>query len=59
VVERIEHALQSGEPLLIALQPAPPPAPEVPPDALPDRLRDVQVASARAADFDALLGGVR
>lgn len=53
----IEAALRRGEPLLLALAP-----PSVPPrgldeDALPSSLRDVEVPSARAADYDALLVG--
>jgi transposase len=57
VARRLELALASGEPLQLAAQPPPPPASTMLPDSLPAALRDVTVASASAADFDALLRG--
>jgi len=53
----ITDALRRGEPLLLALAPAPSSMPPV--VELPARLRSIEVASGRAADYDALLGGVR
>jgi transposase len=58
VARRLELALASGEPLQLAAQPPPTPSRIIQPDALPQGLRDVEVASAAAADFDALLRGV-
>jgi transposase len=57
VARRLELALASGEPLQLAAQPPPTVASAIAPDALPAALRDVAVASASAADFDALLRG--
>jgi transposase len=56
--KRIERALSTGEPVLLALGPSEP-LPSVPSDALPSSLRDIEVASGRAADYDHLLGGAR
>jgi transposase len=53
----LEAALASGEPLLLALAPPVTPASSVASDALPRSLRDVEVVSGRAADYDALLRG--
>lgn len=56
VAERLSAALARGEPLHLALvQPAT--EVSVAPEGLPSSLRDVEVAAASAADFDALLGG--
>jgi len=57
VARRLELALAAGEPLLLAAHPPPPPSVLINADALPHALRDVQVATAAAADFDALLRG--
>ncbi len=54
--ERVRRALESGEPLLLALRPSEP-APSMALEALPVRLREIDVASGRAADYDRLLGG--
>jgi transposase len=54
--ERVQRALETGEPLLLALRPSEP-APSMALEALPVRLRDIDVASGRAADYDRLLGG--
>jgi transposase len=54
--ERIERALSTGEPVLLALRPSEP-LPSVPNDSLPLRLRNIEVLAARAADYDQLLGG--
>jgi hypothetical protein len=59
VAGTIELALASGEPLLLALLTPPPPASELPSCDIPDRLKAFEVLAARAADFDALLGGGR
>lgn len=56
VAATLATALQRSEPLLLALAPPPSPRIEVGPDALPGNLRDVQVESGCAADYDALLG---
>ena len=56
VAATLATALQRSEPLLLALAPPPSPRIEVGPDALPGSLRDVQVESGCAADYDALLG---
>lgn len=53
----LERALAAGEPLQLALRPQPSPVNAIAPEALPAALRDVQVPSASAADFDALLRG--
>ena len=56
VVPALRVALATGVPLLLALTPAPV---RVAIDALPATLREVDVASGCAADYDAwLLGGV-
>jgi transposase len=57
VAERIRRALASGEPILLALGPTAPTPPSMNADALPSSLRDVEVISGRAADYDQLLGG--
>lgn len=60
VVDRVRAALKSGDPILLALRPPDPAPPDVPAHALPAQLADLDVASGRAADYDALLlGGVR
>jgi transposase len=56
VAATLATALQRSEPLLLALAPPPSPRVEVGSDALPGNLRDVQVESGCAADYDALLG---
>jgi hypothetical protein len=57
VATRLERALLSGEALQLAVRPPATAAPPLNEDALPSSLRNVDVATARAADFDALLGG--
>lgn len=59
VAQRLELALMSGEPLQLAVRPMVPTSVELKLDALPPPLRDITVAVASAADFDALLGGAR
>ena len=60
VAMRVRAALASGEPLQLALRPAVAAAPVVLADALPPSLVGIDVAAARAADFDVLLvGGAR
>jgi len=54
---RLEIALAGDEPVLLALAPSRPHDPLVAQDELPDALRTVEVATASAADYDALLGG--
>jgi transposase len=55
--ERVEHALASGDPVLLVLRSSHPAPPSVAIEALPERLRAIDVASGRAADYDQLLGG--
>jgi len=56
VVPALRVALATGVPLLLALTPAPV---RIAIDALPATLREIDVASGCAADYDAwLLGGV-
>ncbi len=57
VAVRLERALLSGEALQLAVRPPADAAPTLNDEALPASLRNVVVATARAADFDALLGG--
>jgi transposase len=59
VAKVVGNALARGEPLLLALAPPPESSTVVVRDALPCALRDVEVASGRAADYDALLAGGR
>jgi transposase len=54
--ERVRRALDTGEPVLLALRPSEP-VPLVAEDAIPWRLRDIDVAAGHAADYDQLLGG--
>jgi len=59
VVPALTGALATGTPLLLALTPARGPAARVAADAVPAPLRDIDVASGCAADYDGwLLGGV-
>jgi hypothetical protein len=59
VVPALTRALATGTPLLLALTPARAPAACVAPDAVPAPLREIDVASGCAADYDGwLLGGV-
>ena len=57
VAEALSRALDRGEPILLALEPAPSAQPPLEVDALPQNLRSVEVSSGRAADYDALLAG--
>jgi transposase len=54
--ERVQRAIDSGEPVLLALRPSEPAPAAVAPEALPWRLR-VDVPAGRAADYDRFLGG--
>jgi hypothetical protein len=56
VAEKLAAALSAGESLHLALV-QPPRDVAVADESLPAGLRDIEVASASAADFDALLGG--
>jgi transposase len=56
--ERVQRALETGEPLLLTLRPSEP-APSMALEALPSRLRDIDVGGGRAADYDRLLGGAQ
>jgi hypothetical protein len=59
VVPALTHALATGTPLLLALTPARSTVARVTADAVPAPLRDIDVASGCAADYDGwLLGGV-
>lgn len=58
VVPALTRALAAGTPLLLALTPAPPAAARAAPDTVPAPLRDIDVPSGCAADYDGwLLGG--
>jgi transposase len=57
VVARLEAALATDTPLGLALAPPAPPGPTLPLEALPPSVHGITVAAARAADYDALLGG--
>jgi transposase len=56
--ERVQRALDTGEPVLLALRPLES-VPIIATDAMPWRLRDIDVAAACAADYDQLLGGAQ
>lgn len=57
VATRLERALLSGEALQLAVQTPAHVSPTLKDEVLPASLRNVDVATARAADFDTLLGG--
>ena len=57
VATTLRAALGRGEPLLLALAPAPVEPTLVAPEALPQSLRDVAIESGCAADYDAWLRG--
>jgi hypothetical protein len=57
VARVVADALRRGEPLLLALAPPAPREPLLDGEALPTKLRGVDVPSASAADYDALLVG--
>ena len=57
VAATVAEALRRGEPLVLALAPPPEEARVLDEEALPANLRAVEVESARAADYDALLVG--
>lgn len=56
VCRRIRRALESGEPLLLALRTTTPPETVLPRESLPHDLATVEVATTRAAEYDAWLG---
>jgi transposase len=58
VVPALTAALATGTPLLLALTPARSEAERVAWEAMPARLRDIEVGSGCAADYDAWLGEV-
>jgi hypothetical protein len=55
VATTLEKAFVLNEPLLLALAPTPTPAAVVAREALPASLREVEVVSGSAADYDVLL----
>jgi transposase len=57
VATALATALAKGEPLLLALAPPVVPSAVVAREALPASLRDVEIASGRAADYDTYLVG--
>jgi len=59
VAQRLSAALDRGEPLHLALLQPPPREVTVAEESLPAGLQGIEVATASAADFDALLGGGR
>jgi hypothetical protein len=52
VVPALTHALAKQTPLLLALTPAPSTLARVTPDAVPASLREIDVTSGCAADYD-------
>jgi transposase len=54
--QRIARALASGEPLLLALRAPMPPEPALARESLPRDLAAIEVATTRAAEYDAWLG---
>jgi hypothetical protein len=52
VVPALTNALANKTPLLLALTPAPSALARVTPDAVPASLREIDVASGCAADYD-------
>ena len=59
VAADIAAALQTGEPLQLAVRARASAAPEVPVEHLPPSLVGIEVRAGAAADYDALLGGVQ
>jgi transposase len=57
-VPALTTALVTGTPLLLAFTPGPAAPDRVAPDAVPPRLRDIEVTSGCAADYDGWLGAV-
>ena len=57
VVPALETALAAGTPLLLALSTSPRPTDRVAIEALPASLRELEVASGCAADYDRWLTG--
>ena len=55
VVPAIDAALRDGTPMLLALTPGPTGPPPLTPDVLPAALRDLDVPSGSAADYDGWL----
>ena len=58
VVPAVEAALGTGTPVLLALTPGPIAPPRLAPDVVPATLRDLDVPSGCAADYDAWLAEV-
>lgn len=56
--KRLARALETQEPILLALRPKTDPPASVAADAIPASLRDVDVESPSLSDFDLALGGV-
>ncbi len=59
VAADVKAALETGEPIQLAVRTRATAAPEVPVEHLPRSLVGVEVRAGAAADYDALLGGVR
>jgi hypothetical protein len=55
--ERVRRALDSDQPVLLALGPSAPLPPSIAAEAVPASLRDVEVAAGSAAEYDCLLRG--
>lgn len=59
VAADVKAALETGEPIQLAVRTRASAAPEVPVEQLPRSLVGVEVRAGAAADYDALLGGVQ
>jgi transposase len=59
VAIEVTAALESGEPIQLAVRTRANASPEVPVDQLPSTLAGVEVRAGAAADYDVLLGGVQ
>jgi hypothetical protein len=57
VTERVQRALDLGEPVLLSLGPPTPTPATIADDAVPACLRDIEIVAGRTADYDHLLGG--
>jgi hypothetical protein len=59
VIPAVETALRTGTPVLLALTPGPNPPARLAPEVVPAALRDLDVSSGCAADYDRWLAEVR
>src|SRR4029079_822374 len=59
VAAEVKAALETGEPIQLAVRSRASSAPELPAEHLPRSLAEIEVRAGVAADYDALLGGVQ